>query len=78
MKNKISANELTNLIDTVFDAVNDSQAGPIVKAGSGGQQELTITGFHTYLHILDSLLERRVVSRIDDPKEPWQRDDDDD
>jgi hypothetical protein len=66
----VTQEELTDLINTAFNAVQDSKAGP-VRAKVGDTADVIYNlGHTTFLHVLDAILPRSMT--MQPPKEPWQ------
>lgn len=71
MANQIPNKEnLKRFIDTCFDAVNESKAGPI-ETMNQGQTVLHHLAFNTYMVLISSLCPHSPI-KIAEPEEKWQ------
>lgn len=66
-----SKKNLKRLIDTCFDAVNESKAGPIFMK-LNGQEAMNHVGFHTYMTLVQNLCPHQAV-KIAEPQDKWQQ-----
>lgn len=64
--------EITNIINQCWEAVNESVVGPVLVRHEGENQVHSIIAVNTYYKILDSLLPKNIKSEMGTPKEPWQ------
>jgi len=68
--------EITNLINTIYDAVNESKVAPIAGKDSKGDDVIKNLGYGTFTTILSSLTPKNISGDMDmkvsEPKEPWK------
>ena len=65
---------LIDLIDTCFDAVNESKAGPIYDDKENVMRQV---GFNTFMNILGNLCPKKSDNAMimKEPKERWEGED---
>ena len=75
MKNNITKEEITEIINLAWDSVVASKAGKIVNKTPDGQIHLHNIGMQSFLSILNSLCPKNIKGdfQMEDPGEDWKK-----
>jgi hypothetical protein len=71
MEDKMKSNEITFLINEIYDSVEKSKVGKIMEM-KGEQLYIHQIGFQTFITLLNNLVPKVALAEIKEPKEPWQ------